>query len=507
MATFRAAELLVAAFVFGALLIAPLAAGAAQGKDWSVEGQDGRARALAAIASHAYRHGVRLNPAPSTTLVGAQYLDSSITEFYVRYAKVVGFGQIKPQAARITWDITRSTFDSNAALAQLRIGGMVKALASLPPSYPEYARLVDALAHYREIAARGGWPAVAKGRILARGSDSSRVPILRRRLAAEGYIATSNVDDRVFDGQVERAVIRFQRRHGLKPDGRVGPKTLAALNQPVAYRIAQIIANLERWRWMPRTLPLPRIEVNVAAAMLRVVDTGGEVLRARVVVGSPRNPTPFLQAEIRKVVINPPWNVPDSIWRKEIFPRLRRNPEFLAARNMRIVGRTHDPYGRQIEWRQADHVPAGIRIQQQPGPLNALGRIKFHLPNRFDVYLHDTPARAAFQRPERALSHGCVRLQKPDALLAYLFRSQDRRPQMSREDDDRPRRTRTVPVAKPLPIFFLYWTAFVAPDGGVHFRKDIYGHDARMTALLAHPDRRVESVLLAAGCSVKPPRT
>jgi murein L,D-transpeptidase YcbB/YkuD len=275
----------------------------------------------------------------------------------------------------------------------------------------------------------------------------------------------------------------------------------------VAYRIAQIIANLERWRWMPRTLPLPRIEVNVAAAMLRVVDTGGEVLRARVVVGSPRNPTPFLQAEIRKVVINPPWNVPDSIWRKEIFPRLRRNPEFLAARNMRIVGRPHDPYGRQIEWRQRNKVPAGIRIQQQPGRFNALGRIKFHLPNRFDVYLHDTPARAAFQRPERALSHGCVRLQKPDALLAYLFRSQDRRPQMSREDDDRPRRTRTVPVAKPLPIFFLYWTAFVAPDGGVHFRKDIYGHDARMTALLAHPDRRVESVLLAAGCSVKPPRT
>jgi murein L,D-transpeptidase YcbB/YkuD len=517
--TVRTALLFLATVVSGALPTGAEAADAPKGEAWSLGGRlgsDTRTRALATIEAHAYRNGIRLDAARLTMPVGGQTLDSSVSDFYVRYAKAVGFGQIEPRAARIVWDILRTPFDSDAALAALNKGRLEAALASLPPPYPGYGRLVEALARYREIAARGGWPQVPKGRLLALGDDSARVPLLRRRLAAVGdfaasNVAASNVDAsnahaRVFDRQLERAVTRFQRRHGLEPDGLVGSKTLAALNLPVGQRIAQIIANLERWRWMPRRLPLRRIEVNVAAAMLRVVDPDGAVLRMRVVVGSPRHPTPVLQTEIRKVVINPPWNVPDSIWRKEILPRLRRNPAYLASKNMRIVGRTHDPYGRRIDWRRKNQVPAGIRIRQQPGRLNALGRVKFHTPNRFDIYLHDTPARAAFQRTERALSHGCVRLQKPAALLAYLFRSQHLKPRLAREDDDRLRRTRTVPLATPLPVFLLYWTTFVAEDGIVQFRKDIYGRDARMTALLARPDKGIRSALLAGGCPVNPPR-
>jgi murein L,D-transpeptidase YcbB/YkuD len=505
----RTTGLFLSALVVGALLTGAAAADAPKGTAWSLGGALGpeaRTRALATIESHAHRNGIRLNAARLTMPVRGQTPDSAITDFYVRYAKAVGFGQIEPRAARMVWDILRTPFAPDAALAELNKGRLEDALASLPPPYPGYGRLVDALAHYREIAARGGWPQIPKGRVLALGKGGARVPLLRRRLAAVGDYADSNVHAQVFDRRLERAVTRFQRRHGLEPDGLVGSKTLAALNVPVGQRIAQIIANMERWRWLPRTLPLPRLEVNVAAAMLRVVGPERGVLRMRVVVGSPRHPTPMLQAAIRNVVLNPPWNVPVSIWRNEILPGLRRDPEYLAARNMRIVGRTDDPYGRRIDWQRNDQVPAGIRIRQDPGPSNALGRIKFDVPNRFDVYLHDTPGRAAFRKADRALSHGCVRLQKPDALLAYLFRSQNPKPRLAREDEGKPQATRTVAVAAPLPVFLLYRTAFVSGEGVVQFRKDIYGHDARMTALLARPDRAIQSASLAGGCGVNSPR-
>ena len=510
----RTAVLFLAALVSGALPTGAEAADAPKGKAWSLGGALGaetRTRALAIIEAHAYRNGIRLDAARLTMPVRGQSPDSSVSDFYVRYAKAVGFGQIEPRAARMVWDIVRTPFYPNAALAALDKGRLEDALATLPPPYPGYGRLVEALARYREIAARGGWPQVPKGRVLALGDDSAHVPLLRRRLAAVGDFAASNVHAsnvhaQVFDRQLQRAVTRFQRRHGLEPDGLVGSRTLAALNLPVEQRIAQIIANLERWRWMPRGLPARRVEVNVAAAMLRVFDPDGAVLRMRVVVGSPRHPTPVLRAEIRNVVLNPPWNVPISIWRNEMLPSLRRDPNYLASKNMRIVGRTHDPYGRQIDWQRKDQVPAGIRIRQDPGPLNALGRIKFDVPNRFDVYLHDTPGRTAFRKADRALSHGCVRLQKPDALLAYLFPSQKLKPRLAREDEGGPRVTRTVAVTPPLPVFLLYWTTFVTEDGIVQFRKDIYGHDARMTALLARPDRGIRSALLAGGCRVKPPR-
>jgi murein L,D-transpeptidase YcbB/YkuD len=464
-------------------------------------------RALSAIASHAYRHGIRFEPVRAPVSVGATEGEPSVVDVFLRYAKAVAFGQMEPRAARVPWDIPGSGFDSGAAEAELRRSGLDAALASLPPPHPQYRRLVDTLASYRGIAARGGWPVVPNGPVIDSENDEDpRLPLLRRRLSIEGILTGPETGKPFLDRNLEQAVIRFQRRHGLEPDGRVGPRTLAALNVPVGERVAQVVANMERWRWMPRTFPLPRIEVNVAAAELAIVDSGTDTLRMRVVVGSRRHPTPLLESRVQAVVINPPWNVPVSIWRNEILPRLRHDRTYLASNDMRIVGRTHDPYGLEIDWSRASDVPKGIRFQQQPGPRNALGRVKFDIPNRFDVYLHDTPVPDAFKRPERALSHGCVRLEKPEALLRYLFRSREVPPRLPAAGDAGPRNTLTVAVAVPVPVFLVYWTAFVAPDGKVAFRDDIYGYDARITARLTRRDR-VFAEVAARGCAGADGRT
>lgn len=276
-----------------------------------------------------------------------------------------------------------------------------------------------------------------------------------------------------------RAVKTFQGRHGLAQDGRVGRDTLAALNVSAEQKIEQIKLNMERWRWLPRELPDRRIEVNVAAAELALFDAGRLALSLKTIVGSPRHPTPMLQAEVRAVIVNPVWNVPASIVRNEILPRLRRDPGYLLAQNMVILDRPEDPYGLQVNWKQGIG-PLRPRLQQQPGSLNALGQLKFDMPNPFDVYLHDTPAKALFDRPVRAFSHGCVRLQYPNRLAAYLLNDPAEQFRV-RFGESNPTR---LELGAAVPIYLLYWTAFASDGETVNFRNDIYDHDGKMRMAL-----------------------
>jgi len=461
-------------------------------------------RGISMIMDHAYRHGVQLPPAARLPASSeAQRPDAALKELFVRYARAVKFGQIAPATASMVWAIGRPGFDTGAAQAAFEGGSLGSALSALPPPHRAYGALVQALARYRAIAAQGGWPRIPDGRLLSPGMSDPRVLALRRRLAAEGAESIADLEDLVFDEGLKAAVTRFQRRHGLQPDGIVGPKTRTALNVPVERRVWQIIVNMERWRWLPRRMPARRIEVNIPAARLLVFEGPRRVLGMRVVVGSPRHPTPVLESEIKAVILNPPWNVPDSIWRKEIFPKLRRDPNYLAAKHMVIIGRPDDPQGRQIDWPAKRTPPPGIRIRQVPGPFNALGRVKFHIPNRFDVYLHDTPQRALFKRADRALSHGCIRLEQPEKLLAYLFPDDSLRPELANAQTPLPWTPQPLAVAQPLPVFILYWTAFAGRDGTVHFRNDIYGHDSRMIAALLRPERGIQQAFLASGCREK----
>ena len=236
-----------------------------------------------------------------------------------------------------------------------------------------------------------------------------------------------------------------------------------------------IAANMERWRWLPPTLEPDRIVINVADAQLQLWLGGKMVLASRVIVGRPDNRTPILRAEGAGVTINPPWTVPHSIAAKEILPKLKRNHAYLASQDMVLLdGPAGDPHGLGVNWRGIRAGTFPYRIRQIPGPRNPLGRVKIELPNRFDVYLHDTPGKSAFDRPSRAVSHGCVRVEQILPLASYALvmdlAAVERITQAIAQGE-----TKYLPLARKLPVYFLYWTAFAGADGELKFIPDIYG--------------------------------
>jgi murein L,D-transpeptidase YcbB/YkuD len=464
---------------------------------WAAE-QDGRRAALlldalAAAEAHGLdsrRYRLEAIRARRTGPEGGDPVERELllTDAFLRYATDMRRGRLVPGQGDPDWGIAPAAFDAVAALTRaLRDpAGLRALLASLPPPAPEYGRLVEALGRYRDIASRGEWPRVPSGALLRPGASDERVPALRQRLVAEGDLA-SGADGPRYDEALEPAVRRFQARHGLVVDGIVGPATIRALNVPVRDRIRQITLNLERWRWLPRDLGHHYITVNAADAMLSVVVDGRTVLTSRVVVGDARHPTPVVAARLEAVVFNPPWNVPVSIAVAEMLPRLRENPRYLADNDIVVLERREgDPFGLAVDWAAVPSEPFPFRLQQQPGPGNPLGRIKLDIPNRFDVYLHDSPVRSLFARPVRTASHGCIRVERADDLAAHVLGAGPdgwTKPQIAAAIATGA--SQRIPVARPVPVYILYWTAFVAPDGLVHFRDDVYGRDGRLDAALA----------------------
>jgi len=369
-------------------------------------------------------------------------------------------------------------FDPRAVVEQaLREDRLRELPARLMPPHADYARLKTALARYRAIAAAGGWPQLPGA---ARDYTQPKpLTLLWRRLAFEDETIAGAPQP-----ALAAALIRFQRLHGLEADGILGPATLRALNVPAEARVETILANMERWRWLPRRLEPDRIMINAASAELSLILKDQEVLRSRVVVGRPRDRTPILRAEAAGLTVNPPWNVPVSIAAREILPKLKRDPGYLASQDMVLLnGPPGDPHGRTVDWQA---IPAGTfpyRVRQHPGPGNALGQVKIELPNRFDVYLHDTPARTAFARQDRHLSHGCVRVEKilPLASLALSADLAAMEKIVAAIDTGG---TAYMPLEKKLPVYFLYWTAVAGGDGTVAFWPDAYGRDTRLLAAL-----------------------
>ena len=245
-----------------------------------------------------------------------------------------------------------------------------------------------------------------------------------------------------------------------------------------------IAANMERWRWLPPVLEPDRIVINAADAQLEMWLGAKRVLTSRVIVGKPATPTPILRADGAGLTLNPPWTVPRSISAKEILPKLKRNPAWLAGQDMVLLnGPPGDPHGLHVNWRAVRPGTFPYQIRQNPGPRNPLGRIKLELPNRFDVYLHDTPGKAAFNAPVRALSHGCVRVEQILPLASYALKADVSAMQQITEAVGQGN-TQYLPLQRKLPVYFLYWTAMPGPDGEMAFVPDIYGRDQRMIAAL-----------------------
>ncbi|GAB4359864.1 MAG: L,D-transpeptidase family protein [Immundisolibacter sp.] len=353
-----------------------------------------------------------------------------------------------------------------------------------------YGPLCQALGRYRALAAAGGWPRLPDGPTLRAGDRSAAVALLRRRLTREGVEPVAQADSEGFDADLEDAVRRFQARHGLQVDGVVGPRTRAALNISAAQRVDQLIANLERRRWLGQAPGRRQVRVNAAAFTLDAIEGDAAALHMRVVVGRPYRPTPEFSDRIRYLVLNPYWEVPTRLAVKDILPAIQRDPGYLASEHLRVLSgwgpdaRELDPAA--IDWRRLRrHVP--YRLRQDPGPWNALGRIKFMFPNAHDVYLHDTPSRGLFAHAERSFSSGCIRVERALALADWLLQDDPQwTPAALREAIDSGR-TRTVNLRAPVPVHLLYWTAWVDSDGRVQFRRDLYRRDPALAAALITP--------------------
>jgi murein L,D-transpeptidase YcbB/YkuD len=335
---------------------------------------------------------------------------------------------------------------------------------------------------------------------VSKGQTSRGAGLIAHRLATSGdYSGPAPGADgtATYSVELQEAVKRFQRRHGLTDDGIVSPAVIAEMNVPAEQRVAQIALNLERWRWLPRDLGDRHILVNIPEYRLEVWDHDQVPLTMRVVVGKQDTQTPIFNDEMTHIVFSPYWHVPDNIAQGETLPEMLRDPGFLARNNMEVLG----PDGQPIDPASIDLAePSRYKFRQRPGAQNSLGLVKFMFPNQYNVYLHDTPTDSLFARASRSFSHGCVRLENPMALAQYLLRDQPDWTTEKIEQAMHAEEERTVKLPSAIPVYLGYWTARVSTDG-VQFRRDVYGIDGRLSSLLAERLSRLRKSAAAAASS------
>jgi L,D-transpeptidase YcbB len=448
-----------------------------------------------ALAELLYQAGSGEGMAPAQ----AAALDLGLSRTALRFGRHLAEGRISPQDTGQSWFGPVNSEGWQPRIHRMLAATTAQALeAAAAPPQAHYADLRQTLGRYLKIAAQGGWTPIAGDETLAEGMQAEAVIHLRRRLALSGdllpeinRIAANSMSLSQYDGAVARAVARFQIRHGLNPDGKVGKQTLAALNVPVEGRIDTLRANMERRRWTPQDLGPRHLRVNIPAFELEAVADGQVIKTMRVVVGRPKRPTPVLSGRMTYLELNPYWHVPPRIARRDILPKIQADPDYLLAHRFRVFSdwtaqaRELDP--RQIDWAELTPRRFAYKLRQDPAAFNALGQVKFIFPNEHSIYLHDTPAKGLFAKQRRSFSSGCVRVAEPEALAALLLAD---RPAWSRDRIEAVFASLTpevVLLTTPMPVHLQYWTAWVDPAGKVHFREDIYGRDR---ALLKALERR-----------------
>ena len=421
-----------------------------------------------------YRSLATLDGAKRPTAEQLAEADVLLSSAYVTYGENMLTGQLDPRQFNQSWHISRQEEKIDSALTlTMREDDFAAGLVRMRPQDPMYDSLRTEFVRYRDVVTRGGWQPIPAGPQLKPGKSASpaRLAALRARLAAEGYLADTaarsdtlsspSTQPAVYDRDLAGAVARFQADHSIAVDSMLGGETLESLNFPAQYRLGQVAANLERYRWMPRSLGTRYIMVNVPQFYLHAFDNGQQVLDMKVIVGQEYEDkaTPVFSDSMEYVVFRPYWNVTPDIAAKEIFPKEETNPGYLAANNMEV----YNDHGRRA-------------VRQLPGPKNSLGLVKFMFPNDFNIYLHDTPNGELFTKDVRAFSHGCIRVEKPSELAEWALGWPADKVQSAMHDGPD---NRQVKLPAKIPVYIVYFTTFVE-GGELHFGNDLYDRDSQL---------------------------
>ncbi len=421
--------------------------------------------------------------------------DLALTVCVMRYISDLHIGKVNPEHLDFAFNQESKKYDLADFLKDRVVGAadVAGVLAQVEPPYPGYRRIMQALQTYAELAKNDDGellPPLTKA--IVPGAAYPGVPRLTRLLRLVGDLpadADVSADGTIYDAALVDAVKNFQRRHGRDPNGRIGAQTLADLNVPLSRRVQQMQLALERWRWMPEAYQRESIIVNIPEFRLRAYDKDFNVaVTMNVVVGNSfGHDTPVFADAMAQVVFRPYWAVPLSIVRSELIPHILKDPNYLTKKGFEIVDSRQKVVGSGIVARDSvNQLRAGkLFIRQIPGPKNSLGLVLFRFPNSYSVYMHDTPAPELFEKSRRDFSHGCIRLEKPAELAAWVLRDNPGWNPERIHEAMNGSATQQVNLAHPIPVLIVYLTVVVLEDGLVHFFDDIYGHDTALQQALA----------------------
>jgi murein L,D-transpeptidase YcbB/YkuD len=438
--------------------------------------------------------GTQLKSLKGASAAAQASFDATLTLSAMRYVSDLRIGRINPKHLKFGIDVQSKKYNLPEFITQqvAGAGNVQSVLDQIEPPYAGYRRIESALKQYLNLAARGDGAKVPAGtKTVAPGDGYAGTAELAARLQLLGDLPQGGSFDS-YSGALVEGVKHFQARHGLATDGRLDAATLSELNTPLNARVQQIDDALERWRWMPVEFQQPPVLVNIPEFRLRAYSADHQLaLSMRVVVGKAApTQTPVFTDDIQFIVFRPYWNVPPGILRRNVIPGIMKSSGYIARERFEVT----DSSGRLVSAGN-DDIVAGLRsgkysIRQKPGPNNALGLIKFMFPNSYSVYLHSTPSTELFAKSRRDFSSGCIRIEKPAELAAFLLRNQPDGQEpwtVARVQTamDSGKDNRQVNLTVPVPVLLLYVTAVAEEDGTVHFFDDIYGHDRRLNAVLA----------------------
>lgn len=429
-------------------------------------------------------------------LVDFAALDILLTDAYIIISSHLYLGKVNPENLKAEWNIQRSAPELmiDVRLAEAIANQNIrKSFEELHPSFTIYRRMRDGLRfmydHQKRFDAKfiGTWKKLKIDKSIKLGDNHNQVAEIRSRLQFWNFVEQYYPkEEKVYDSLMEQGVKILQKRHGLEPDGVIGQGTMHALNQSPHDLIATAKVNLERLRWLPANIKDQElILVNTANYQLDFIVQRDTILSSKVIVGKSYHSTPQFSAEMSYLVFSPTWTVPNSITRNEIIPSIRRNPNYLSSKNMNVItnsGVIVDPSS--IDWQKVNARNFPYMIRQEPGVQNSLGLVKFMFPNKYSVYIHDTPSRSLFAREDRALSHGCIRIQKPIELAKLLLAHDSQWTDEKIRESMGLKRERVVNLDRKIPVVIFYLTYWTDTNGQEFFRQDIYNRDNEILKVL-----------------------